>query len=347
MKKIKPVLGFAVASLIILPQCDFFKSGKAEQASSAEISRGSAAAHDKSEVLMSINGKPAVTKDSFEMYMQEFLDAQPQYKQIVEFMPDAKRNIFDGQVNEEVINEWAEKHGIAARAEFKKDLDKIIKFAKRSLNVKYFQDANPVMVSAVEVRKYYDENKNSPQLMKAPGGTKSSVVMFPDHAKADAFVEQAKTLGFDKAAQEAGLKVKDLGMITKQSYEVEGPIREAILAVKSYPMVEMVMISDKSYAVINVQSFKNPEYVSFEEVKEGIENFLKQQKVAEELQKVIEKLKKEYSVAINDAFFERDKKAQTEEAEKAAKIAQPAAKPVAKAPQTAKPAPAPKKQAAL
>lgn len=344
MKKIKPVLGLAVASLIILPQCDLFKSEKKAESAPAGVQKSDSpvAAHDKSEVLMSINGRPAVTKDSFENYMQEFLDAQPQYKQIVEFMPDAKRNIFDGQVNEEIINEWAEKHGIAARADFKKDLDKIIKFAKRSLNVKYFQEANPVTVSSVEVRKYYDENKNSPQLMKTPGGTQASVVMFPDLAKAEAFAESVKTEGFDKAAQDAGHKVKDLGLVTKQSYEVEGPIRDAILAVKSYPKIEVVKVSDKSYAVVNAQSFKNPEYVSFEEVKEGIENFLKQQKVAEELQKVIDTLKKEYKVAINDAFFERDKKAQADAAEKAAKPAEKKAAPVAKQPTAA-----PKKQAAL
>jgi hypothetical protein len=324
MKKTTHVgLGLAVFSLVLLPQCDLFKSSDAAKPAAKETSAPaqSSAPADSSEVLMSIGGKPAITQDSFESYMADFLEAQPQYKQIVEFMPDAKRNIFDGQVNEEIIGAWADKNNIDKKAEYQKDRDKIIKFAERSLKVKYFQDAYPTEVSPVEVRKYYDENKNSQQLMKSPGGVKAEAIMLTSKAKAEELLDKVKAgSDFKKVAQDASLKVKDLGLVSDQSFDVEGPIREAILAVTSFPKNEVVKVSDKLFALVHASSKQQPEYVAFEEVKEGIANFLKQQKMAEEIQKVLQKLRKQYEIVINEEFFDRDKKAK-EEAAKAMQTA--------------------------
>lgn len=311
-------LSLVMGTLVLLPQCDFFKKEEApaKKEAPAKAARTNAQKKtDSSEVLMSIGGEAVISKNSFEEYMNEFLEAQPQYKQVVEFMPDAKRNIFEGQVNEEIISKWAEDKGIETKSDYQKDLDKIIKYAKRSLNVKYFQDAHPVNVSPVEVRKYYDENKHSPQLMKSSGGVEAQAVMFDSKEKATAFFDKVKAAPaqFDSAAKEAGLTVKNLGMVGKQSWDVEGPLREKVLEIKSYPKVEMVTVSDKSFAVVKATGKKEAEHVPFEEVKSGIENFLKQQKMGEAIQKELEKLRGQYKIEINEDYFNRDKKAKEKE----------------------------------
>ena len=203
---------------------------------------------------------------------------------------------------------------------YKDDLDKIMKYARRSLNVKYFQDKYPVVISDSEIRKYYDENKNNiPQLMVSPGGVSAKAVMFTSKANAQAFFDKVKDpkSNFDAAAKEANAMVKDLGEVNNQSFDVDGAIRKVVLAAKKFPAVELVAINNKSYAVVKMLNKTEPQYVPYDQVKPSIEGLLKQQKGAEVLTKELDKLKSEYKAIINDDYFERERKAQEEKAQKA------------------------------
>lgn len=325
------LLVVALASLAILPQCEWFEAKKSAETSSAtgvetQATTGAktAAAPTKgtgkmdSEVLITMYDSkvPKADINDFKEYVDEFLEAQPQYKQIFDMMPGAEEQIFDGLKNELVLAEWIEKNGINKTAAYRKDEEKIAKFGRRSLNVKYFQEAYPVKVTDAEVRNYYNENKNSiPQLVLAPGGIAAQAVMFDNKAAAQAFYDKVKDtkVDFEAAAKEANLAVKDLGEVNNQSFNVEGTMRKKLLELKKFPSVELIEINDTSFAVVKAMSKKEAQYVPFEEVKAGIENMLKQQKVAEALNKELDKLAKEYKVVVNKDYFERKNKAKTPE----------------------------------
>jgi len=322
------LLVIALASLVMLPQCEWLESKKSAepagatgvetQASTAAVTAartpaGAGKGVDGEVLITMYDAKvPKATANDFKEYIDEFLEAQPQYKQVFEMMPGAEEQIFDGLKNELVLAEWVEKNGISKKPEYLKDEEKIKKFGRRSLNVKYFQEAYPVKVTDADVRTYYDENKSSiPQLMLAAGGVTAQGVMFEDKAAAQTFYDKVKDTktNFEAVAKESNLSVKDFGEVNNQSFNVDGVIRKKLLDFKKFPSVELVEINEKSFAVIKATGKKEPQYVPFEDVKSGIENMLKQQKIAEALNKELDKLAQEYKVVVNKDFFDRKKKA--------------------------------------
>lgn len=345
--------------LILLPNCEWFKGEEGTRSASGAASpaTGSVTPHRSApstgstgEVLLTLYDEkvPKVTVSDFQSYKKELLEAQPNYASIIEFMPGANEQIFESLVNESILEEWAAKNKIDQTKAYQDDLDKIMKYARRSLNVKYFQEKHPVVVTDAEVRKYYDENKNTiPQLMTSPGGVTAKVVMFDTKAAAEAFFDKVKDpkTNFDALAKGSNLTVKELSEINSQSFDVDGMIRKKLLELKKFPSVELVEINDKSFAVVKALSKNEPKYVPFEQVKPGIENLLKQQKGAEVLTKEIDKLKKEYKAMPNKEYFERERKVQEEQAQKAAAAMKHEQEKAAPKEQEKKPAPAPMKAA--
>jgi len=317
------------ASLLFLPGCDLLKQKEEKASTSAKPVAQSSAQKEQAgidaqqgapvgEVLVTLyDGKESkATVKDFELYMEEFLEAQPQYRAIIEFMPGAKENIFEGMVNELLLTEWAHNNKIDQKKEFLADLDKIMKYGKRSLYVKYFQDAHPISVSAGEVRAYYDENKNAiPRLMVTPESVKARAAIFKDKAEAEAFYNKVKDGKSDFVAKagEDKATVKDLGEVTAQSFEVDGQLRKKVLEAKKFPAIELITLADNTNAVVEILSRTEPQYVPFDEIKDEIENVLKQQKGAELLMKELEKLKQEFKLNVNKEYFEREKTAKEQQ----------------------------------
>lgn len=333
--RFKLLSGFLlVGTLILLPSCTLFESAKEEAKKEATTATmpsaktpAQSAAEPTGEVLLTLFDEkiPKLTINDFQNYKKELLEAQPNYASIIEFMPGANEQIFESLVNETILDEWAKKNKIDQTKAFQEDLDKIMKYAYRSLNVKYFQDKHPVTVTDSEIRKYYDENKNSiPQLMVSPGGIVAKAVMFDTKAAAQAFFDKIKDpkSNFDGAAKDANLSVKEFGEVNAQSFDVDGAIRKKLSEIKRFPAVELIEINDNAFAVVKALSKNEPNYVPFEQVKPGIENLLKQQKSAEVLTKELDKLKQEYKAIPNKEYFEREKKAQEEQMQKAAEAMQ-------------------------
>ena len=146
---------FLVGALILLPNCDFFKSEEVKNevtaSRAAEVTGASSAKPATetagSEVLLTLYDEklPKLTTQDFQSYKKELLEAQPNYASIIEFMPGANKQIFESLVNEAILEEWANKNKIAGTQAYKDDLEKIMKYARRSLNVKYFQEKNLVI----------------------------------------------------------------------------------------------------------------------------------------------------------------------------------------------------------
>ena len=98
-----------VGALVLLPNCDLFKSGKeteTAQPSQATLTRSSGPATTQpsgplGEVLLTLHDEklPKVTVNDFQNYKKELLEAQPNYASIIEFMPGANEQIFESLVS--------------------------------------------------------------------------------------------------------------------------------------------------------------------------------------------------------------------------------------------------------
>lgn len=303
---------------------------------------------DTSEVLMTMYDTkvPKITVRAWNDYLHEFKNAQPQYAQVIESVPGAKRNIFDGFTKEIIVGEWAQKTGIESDPEFQADLNKILEYGKRSLYIKKFQEAHPVKVTASEVKAFYEEQKNKiPQLMMSPGGVTAKGVSFTQKEAAQKFYDAAKVPGadFDAVAKAQNLTVKDLGVVHQQSFDVDAAVRKTLADATRVPSVHMITLNDGSFMVVKAFAKKEAQYVPFEQVQAGIEAMLKNQKSAEVFGKELDALAKQYNVVINYDFFEREEKVATEQQKKMAEVMNKTAKKEAKKEQA--PAPKPLKTA--
>ncbi|MGE0009250.1 MAG: peptidyl-prolyl cis-trans isomerase [Candidatus Babeliales bacterium] len=291
------------------------------------------------DVLLRINGKPAVTVAEFEEYKAKILEIQPQYKQMMAMMPEPERvkidqNLYENMVNQKVLQAWVEKNNINDSAEYQKDLALIVDFAKQNLSVKHFQEKHPVTVTEADLLAFYEDNKGKmPGLSQSLGGVHAKAVKFESRDKANDFLAKAKAPGadFDKLAKASNLKVEEYKDVNNRSFNLDMQVRKSLLAMESLPRTELVEAGKTAWVVKGIEKTEAV-YVAFDEVREGLENMLKQQKQTEIIQAELEKLKKEYDVDINSGYFDAKIKlaqeAVQQEAEKLA-AAQEADKEVA------------------
>jgi hypothetical protein len=306
------------AVIIFLPHCNWFGGQPTPTPAPAPepTPAPTTGAVTGGDVLLTIDGKARITTNQFEAYKQTILETQPQLKQLIALMPDAEYELFKSMKNEELLKDWVKKNNIDQKAEYKKDKQMIADFAERQLAVKYFQEAHPAKVSDADIRKFYEENKKQfPELMASRGGVKGQGISFSSAADADAFAKSAREKGFAVAAKESKAKIDEYKDVSVTSYELEAPLREKLSAVKKYPSIEVVTGKDKTY-VVNVTGKTDPEYVPFDEVKQRLEMYLQQQKMAENFTQELEKLERTMMTVENKNYFDRIKQQREDEMKK-------------------------------
>jgi hypothetical protein len=325
---IKKISGLSaiMASLLLLSSCDWFKPKpviERETATKGQKNDMSTQAAT-GEVLLTIDGKPAIMTSQFEDYKNTIMEAQPQLKQMAAFIPDLEEKLFESMEHEIALQHWLNQNNIAQEADYQKDRRMGIEFLDRQLAIKYFQDRYPKMnkieVSDAEAKKMYDDRKEStPELTISRGGINGKLVEFKKEEDAKAFLEKVKeSNNFAQAAKDQKVKIKELKQITVQSFDVEGPVREKLLEVKSFPALELIKGKD-AFFVVQALNKEEAKYVPFEQVKDPIKQQLKTQKLfGEELEKV----KKGMNVKRNEAYFERLKQEREKEMEKMKEEAQ-------------------------
>lgn len=341
-------LSALMASVLLLASCDWFKSKPVVEhnanAAAKDTKSDTAAAAATGEVLLTVNGKPAITTSQFEEYKKTVMEAQPQLKQMAAFIPDLDEKLFESMEHEVALQHWLEKHNIDKEADYQKDRRMGIEFLDRQLAIKYFQDRYPKMntidVSDAEAKKLYDERKDStPELTVSRGGVNAKMVEFKNEADAKAFAEKVKEAAgnFSQVAKDQKVKVQDLKQVNAQNFDVEGPVREKLMDVKSFPSLQVIKGKD-TFFVVQATGKEEAKYVPFDQVKEPIMQQLKAQKLfGDELEKV----KKGMSVKRNEAYFERMKKEREKEMEQMKQEAQKQMEQSQKA-KKAEPAPAKK-----
>lgn len=271
------------------------------------------------DVLVSIEGKPVMTVQSFEKDFNNLVESNPQIQQIMQFMPDIKEKIFEGLINQQVVDYYVAKNNLDKSAEYQQQLSELMKGAKQILNESVFTKAiAPSTIADSEVKKYYEQNKSAiPDLIVSYGGVNSMGVVFENEADAKAFMEKAKGKSnqFSQLAKDAGVadKFRDFKLINAQSVGIDEAVRNKILTMSNFPAVEMVKGKDNKYWVINVMSKEEPKYQPFEKVKDLLKPHVLQEKQNEVKREQLEKLKKEYNLQVNKAYFETEKEKQKTE----------------------------------
>ncbi len=267
------------------------------------------------EVVVTMGGKPIVTSNSLQEEKDKLIESNPQFKAMMAFM-DVKqfdRNLSDGLTNQAIVDRYVSDKGINKRAEYKKDLADGYKAVERMINTKYFSESFSVSVTDTEAKIFYDKNKDvMPELLIAQGGVQAVGIEFDTKMKANEFLKKVKTgKDLQAVAQSEGLsdQVKDFKMVTQQSLGIDPKIKERVLGFKSCPTAEVVTLDDKTHVVVQGISKKDPEYRSFDQVKDGIKTYLEKEKRAEEFDKKIELLKEEYDVQVNEDYFAGDEQA--------------------------------------
>ncbi len=321
-------LGIMVASLLMFAACDM-GSKKADSASAAK--EGSA---PSGEVLVTIGGKPAITVKEFDEYYEQMLEQQPQLKSFAQFMPDLKQNVFNSMVGQKLIEHWAEEKKIDQMKDYQTDYDSALENIKRALAFKYFQLEHPVNVSDAEVKKFYDEHKDT-MYAQAAAGVSAIGVSFDNEAKARAFLVKAQAPKADitKLAQAENLAARNFGRVNATSHHVDKALLDKILAINRFPSVQLVKVNN-TWWVIEAKNKEEAKYFPFDQAKEDARQKLQNKQMGEMFEKEIAKLKAEYGVVENKSFFEKKEEAKTETAAvtqpaeaQEAEAAQPVAKP--------------------
>ncbi len=304
--KVKSFYGVAVLALALLSGCDWCckKKGCQKDASS------SANMQDGKTVLLTIDGKSMITVDQFNDYYNQFLAANPRLQGMIQFLPNAKQEILNGMINEEIVVYWAKQNKVDQNAEYQAELKNAMRMVERGLAAKNFEQTmvGKVAVTDDEIKAYYDQHKD-PELIVTPGGVKAMGVEFDSNLKATVFLDRVrgKANNFKALAAESKFTVRDFGPINAMSFDVDKNIQQQVSALKGFPSIIIVETANKKYWVVAALSKEETKYRSLDEVRDGVKAAIEREKLAKIWTDKINELKSKYSIVENKPNFESDK----------------------------------------
>lgn len=310
--KYKKLSLFALLSLGLLPGCDWFGSKKSAHVASS----GSIAADDTSTVIVSIDGKPVITEKRLQQVIDELVEAQPQYKVMLQMMDrkQLEQNIVDGLIKQEVIDHHVMVKGLDTSDEYQVKMDRVLKLAKQMVNAEQFTKNIKVNIGDSEVKEFYEKNKDvMPQLLISRGGVHAVAVEFDKEADAQAFLAKVKAeFGNDlkKASDKLGKsgQFKDFKSINAQSVGIDPVLRAKITGYTKFPTLELVKLGKDKVWVVKATEKEDAKYRPLEQIKDDLKAFLEKEKLQERINEEIEKLQKNYNVQINEEYFKPEEK---------------------------------------
>lgn len=264
-------------------------------------------------VLLEVDGKPVLTITEYEDQLQEAAASSPQLEMMLQMSPNVEYDFIFNQLKmAKLINHWAHATGVTESEEFKKDRARIQEMIDTQLCVQYYEKAHPVVVTDADIKAFYDTQKDTlPGLLVAPGGVKTEAVKFDTQEAAQAFYDVVKNAqgNFDTVAKEQSLSVNNF-VINETTFHAK-PLKDFVLQVGSFPALNMVK-SDDAYWVVKAVEKVAPKYQDFEKVKEGLRNYVQQQRKDEAMKAAIAKFESDYKIVENKEYFENKMKARQE-----------------------------------
>jgi len=263
--------------------------------------------------VVRVGDEVIVSGDKFKQEFEAILEERPQLKSMLPLMPNAEKDFARGLGNQEIVTRFIEDSGMTNSSKYKERIERVQKAAIQIVNTEFFADAFTYKkLSDAYLNKFYEENKDTMQgIMISRGGVDTSAIMFDRKTDAENFYRKAKAAGrkldLEKLVKEAGAKerVQDFKLVHTQSFGVDAAVRIKILALKSFPTVEMISSGDKAFWVVHAKEKKETQYRPFEQIKDGIRNVAEQTEKGKHLQKELDKLTKKYNVHINEGFFQK------------------------------------------
>lgn len=297
----KFALALLLVPVVFLPSCAPWNWLKEKMCGTKA---NSIAANDSSAVIVSMKGHPVITTQSFDKEFDQLIEENPHLKSVLAIMPDAKKNFLTGMINQEVVDAWVAENRVDQKAEYQRELDRMMRSVRRMLNTKYFGLEHPVQVSENEVNEFYEKNKDSmPDLMLSRGGVQAEGVSFEREADAKAFLAKAREMkNVRKAADAAKVSkhYRDFKLVNAQSLGMDAALRDKVVALEKVPSMCVVKVSDNSFWVVSASHREETKYRPLEQVKAGLEQFVAKEKRMELFDKEIGKLKTDYNVVVNE-----------------------------------------------
>jgi hypothetical protein len=308
--------GLFFSILLLLSGCTCEKCDSDKKESTSSVVAAPEAVVD-SEVLVSIDGKPVLTVNAFQEFMQETLGADPQMQMMAQFMPDFEEQVFErGKLSGLTLEEWVKRNNIKADPEYKKMREQAEKALDAMLTQKIFIQKHVKEVSDSDAQKYYNENKaKDPNLMVAPDGVGAKGLSFETEVAAKEFYNKVNELKGDieKAAKEMKKDVEDFGVVSQMSM-IDPTVKEALLEVKTTPvLLSVIKAGDKEFWVVKALDKQKAQYAQFEQVQDRIKESLMNKKIEGVFEAKIPEYQKEYGFVVNHAYFENKKKEKEEQ----------------------------------
>jgi PPIC-type PPIASE domain len=255
------------------------------------------------------DGVPIITIDSLNREKEKLMESNPQFKMARAFMNETQieASLADALSTRYLMACWAKDEKITQQPQYKQELLEGYATIEHLINTKYFSNSLSVQVGDAEVRKFYEENKDViSNIAISRGGVRASGVMFAEEAAAQAFAKEVRAAGHDMqaAAKKAAPAndIKDFKLVTEQTLTVDGAIRKALFALKSFPQTVVVEVG-KDFWVVTAQSKEESQYRPYEQVKHELTMYLEKEQRGQKMQEEMEKLKQRYKITVDETYF--------------------------------------------
>ena len=300
------VLSIALVSILSLSGCMSNKEAARSESEDMAI----LPAVNQQDVLLAIDGKPVLTIDEYEEQLQEAAASSPQLEMMLQMSPNVEYDFIFNQLKmAKLMNHWAHATGVTQTEEFKKDRARIQEMIDTQLCVQYYEKAHPIVITDADIKSFYDAQKDTlPGLLVAPGGVKAEAVKFDTQDAAQSFYDEVKNVqgDFDAVAKSQKLSINNF-VINETTFHGK-PLKDFALQVTSFPALNMIK-SDDAYWVVKAVEKVASKYQDFEKVKEGLRNYVQQQRKDESMKEAAAKFEADYKTVENKEYFENKMRA--------------------------------------
>ncbi|MFC1842320.1 peptidyl-prolyl cis-trans isomerase [Candidatus Dependentiae bacterium] len=293
----------ALAPVLLLSGCKWFAGGAKEEKKSPVAMIKTAKDLPTGVLAVWADGSTVLTQNEFDEVLEMVMREQPELQGLAEaFMPMLKQNLFNSLIQNKIIAKWVAENDIDRSSAYKSKLKQMRKAIEQKVNLDFFAEQFKSAITEKDKKDYYEKNKDRVALV-TKGGVKAAGVKFDTEAGAKVFLAKAKGGDFDKlASADEKLKknMQDFLYVSADSRQIDKKIIDAVLALKTFPSVIMVKVDGKTFWVVNATEKKKTQYRSYDELKDQIENVVKQTKQGEAAMKKLQELQKKYGLKIKE-----------------------------------------------
>ena len=249
-------------------------------------------------VLATVNGN-AITSDEVNKVLAE--GTQGRFSSLpADKQNELRQRIIEGMVAQQLVFEDAKKTGILESKEYKQELQVLMERMKMQLAAKVWeqQQFEAINVDAKEVKSYYD---TKPDEFVDKEQVRARHILMKTQDEADAVIKSMKGLTGEKLKAEFTAQAKskstgpsaakggDLGYFPRG--QMVPSFNDAVFAMKEGTISAEPVQSQFGYHVIYLEDKKTAQKMSFDEVKNFIEQRLKMDKFKASMEKKMNSLK--------------------------------------------------------